>query len=144
MVSEPENSLPPHLRAKIASRAASVKDDAASVSSSTDMSLPTTLREAASESGSTGARSFNAWDSSGTQHRLRQAGRSTSTSETASVIEDLQDDPNVVGDWEDTAPVFQRATRRGGWNHTGDVSALRLSSSILAYNIWANERNSLV
>ncbi len=131
VTSDSENSLPPHLRTKIASKESSVKDDTASVSSSAALSLPTTLREAASTAGSAGVRSFNAWDESGAHHRLKPTRSSTTASETASVIEDLQDDPNVVGDWQDTTPVFQPACRKGGWNSNKDVSDTSYFSSCI-------------
>jgi hypothetical protein len=122
VASEPESVLPPHLRARFASRTSSAKDDAASVTSSTDTSLPTTLREASSVAGSAGARSFNAWDKNGAQHRLKPTRfESESESDTASLADESQDDdPNLIGDWENTAPVFQPG-KNAGWVKGRDV-----------------------
>lgn len=120
VASGPESNLPPHLRAKFAPISASVKDDAASVTSSTDASLPTTLREASSHAGSSGTRSFNAWDANGAQHRIKPT-RPETDSDTASLADELQDDdPNVIGDWENTAPVFQPG-KKAGWIKGRDV-----------------------
>ncbi|KAJ3483039.1 hypothetical protein NLG97_g7407 [Lecanicillium saksenae] len=135
------SNLPPHLRSKAASVASfsanvsetsSVQNDGASlphyqrtrynalssVSSTTEeMSLPITLREANPDVESTSHRSYNAWGPGGDMERRKITTSVTddSMSATASTMSIQNADPNIVGDWSKVTGPRVEPQRRSRW-----------------------------
>lgn len=109
------STLPPHLRNSVPQS-----------SSARSVSTATTVRKDNEERAKSRAIPFNAWSPAGKPYQVTKdptiSTMSSATSEKSSIKAKVQDDPNIVGDW-DFPPLGEPQPRSSGrWPKASEVS----------------------